>query len=94
VTEQEQEQALAQVQTAVRRYVHGRTDEDREDVVQEAMTRLLENRARLEPAAWVSYAVVSAGNLLRDRERAGAVHRRHQHRLHTPTCRTVRRSRS
>jgi len=83
MAEPEQERVLA-VRTTVQRYVAGRTDEDREDVVQEAMTRLLENRSRLEPGAWASYAVVSAGNLLRDRERLGSVTRRHQHRLYLP----------
>lgn len=78
------EQALTQVREAVERFVGGRTDVDAEDVVQEAMTRLLENRARLEPGAWASYAVVSAGNLLRDRGRARAMQRRHEHRLHAP----------
>jgi RNA polymerase sigma factor (sigma-70 family) len=79
----EQDRLLA-VRAAVQRYVAGRTDEDREDVVQEAMTRLLENRTRLEPDAWLSYAVVSAGNLLADRARVGSVARRHQHRLYQP----------
>ena len=76
---------LAVVRASVSRYVHGRPGaEDREDVVQEAMTRLLENRDRLEPAAWEAYAVVSARNLLRDRARASGVFRRHRHRLHEP----------
>lgn len=80
----EQDAALAEVHRAVTRYVRGRTDVDAEDVVQEAMTRLLENRDRLEQGSWGSYAVVSAGNLLRDRERSRAVWRRHAHRLHVP----------
>lgn len=78
------ERVLAQVRDAVAAFVRRRTEVDVEDVVQEAMTRLLENRDRLERSAWGSYAVVSAGHLLRDRERVGAVQRRHVHRLHTP----------
>lgn len=78
------ERVLATVGQAVEGFVRRRTDVDVEDVVQEAMTRLLENRLRLEPEAWGSYAVVSAGRLLRDRERAHAVQQRHVHRLHTP----------
>ena len=80
----EDEQTLAQVRAAVQTFVLRRTDVDVEDVVQEAMTRLLENSGRLERSAWGSYAVVSAGHLLRDRERVGAVQQRHVHRLHTP----------
>lgn len=80
----EDERALMQVREVVRRFVNGRTDVDAEDVVQEAITRLLESRGRLEPAAWASYAVVSAGNLLRDRDRAATVRRRHEHRLYVP----------
>ena len=80
----EEQDRLLGVRAAVQRYVASRTDEDREDVVQEAMTRLLENRTRLEPDAWLSYAVVSAGNLLTDRARVGSVARRHQHRLYLP----------
>ena len=73
------------VRESVSRFVRSRPGaEDPEDVVQEAMTRLLENRARLEPAAWEAYAVVSARNLLRDRDRASGVSRRHRHRLHEP----------
>jgi RNA polymerase sigma factor (sigma-70 family) len=78
---------LVLVRDTVSRFVRSRPgaeDQDREDVVQEAMTRLLENRSRLEPAAWEAYAVVSARNLLRDRDRATGVRRRHQHRLHEP----------
>ncbi len=81
-------QALSRVQRTVERFVRGRpdvsADADREDVVQEALARLLENRSRLEPEAWEAYAVVSARNLLLDRELAGHVRRRHEHRLHAP----------
>ena len=81
-------QSLRRVQEAVERFVRARpggsADADLEDVVQETMARLLENRARLEPATWEAYAVVSARNLLRDRDRAGRVQRRHLHRLHAP----------
>lgn len=80
----EDERALTQVRDAVETFVLRRTDVDVDDVVQEAMTRLLENCGRLERSAWGSYAVVSAGHLLRDRERRGAVQQRHVHRLHTP----------
>jgi RNA polymerase sigma factor (sigma-70 family) len=76
---------IALVRESVSRFVRSRPDaDDEEDVVQEAMTRLLENRSRLEPAAWEAYAVVSARNLLLDRHRASAVSRRHRHRLHEP----------
>ena len=76
---------LALVRESVSRFVRSRPGaQDEEDVVQEAMTRLLENRSRLEPAAWEAYAVVSARNLLRDRDRASRVSRRHRHRLHEP----------
>ena len=76
---------LALVRRSVTRFVRSRPGaEDHEDVVQEAMTRLLENRSRLEPAAWEAYAVVSARNLLRDRDRASGVSQRHRHRLHAP----------
>jgi len=76
---------LVLVRDSVSRFVRSRPGaEDHEDVVQEAMTRLLENRSRLEPAAWEAYAVVSARNLLRDRDRAAGVSRRHRHRLHEP----------
>ncbi len=78
---------LALVRATVSRFVRSRPgtqDQDREDVVQEAMTRLLENRSRLEPAAWEAYAVVSARNLLRDGDRASGVRQRHEHRLHEP----------
>lgn len=78
---------LLLVRDSVSRFVRSRPgaeDQDGEDVVQEAMTRLLENRSRLEPAAWEAYAVVSARNLLRDRDRLSGVRRRHQHRLHEP----------
>ena len=76
---------LALVRQSVSRFVRSRPGaEDTEDVVQEAMTRLLENRSRLEPAAWEAYAVVSARNLLRDRDRASRVSGRHRHRLHEP----------
>ena len=82
------DQQLTRVRGTVERFVRARPglpgDVDREDVVQETMARLLENRSRLEPEAWEAYAVVSARNLLLDRERAGRVRRRHQHRLHTP----------
>ena len=81
-------QALSRVQRTVERFVRSRpevsADVDREDVVQETLARLLENRSRLEPDAWEAYAVVSARNLLLDRERAGRVRHRHQHRLHAP----------
>ena len=81
----EQGRDLALVRESVSRFVRSRPGaEDREDVVQEAMTRLLENRSRLEPGAWEAYAVVSARNLLRDRERASGVRRRHAHRLLEP----------
>jgi RNA polymerase sigma factor (sigma-70 family) len=78
---------LALVRATVSRFVRSRPgaqDQDREDVVQEAMTRLLENRSRLEPASWEAYAVVSARNLLRDGDRASGVRQRHEHRLHEP----------
>ena len=81
-------QALARVRSSLERYVRMRGDgdgpTDREDVVQEAMVRLLENRSRLDPEAWEAYALVSIRNLLRDRDRAGEVRRRHRHRLHAP----------
>lgn len=80
----EDDHVLLRVRTAVETFVLRRTEVDVEDVVQEAMTRLLENQERLESETWASYAVVTAGNLLRDRERAGEVHRRHAHRLHAP----------
>lgn len=79
--------ALTQVRSAVLRFVSSRGGDgyvDGEDVVQEAMTRLLENRSRLEPGAWEAYAIVSARNLMRDRDRAGDVRRRLVHRLHAP----------
>lgn len=79
-----QERSLLSARGAVDAYVRARTDHDVEDVVQEAMTRLLENRARLDPDAWATYAVVCAGNLLRERARVGDVARRHAHRLHEP----------
>lgn len=81
-------QALVTVQETVRRYVRSRSgpdgQDDLEDVVQEAMARLLENRSRLETAAWASYALVSARNLLLDQDRAGRIRQRHGHRLHAP----------
>ncbi len=77
-------QALSQVRDVVERFTRGRTDVEVQDVVQEAVARLLENRSRLEPAAWAGYAVACAGNLLRDRDREAAVRRRHEHRLHAP----------
>lgn len=80
-------QALHRVQATVERFVRGRAGhsaEDSEDLVQETMARLLENRERLEPDSWEAYAVVSARNLLRDRERVRQVQRRHRHRLHAP----------
>lgn len=81
-------QALAAVQETVRRFVLSRSgphgQQDLEDVVQEVMTRLLENRSRLERAAWAPYALVSARNLLLDRDRAGRIRHRHRHRLHAP----------
>lgn len=84
----EQGRELALVRESVTRFVRSRPEaEDPEDVVQEAMTRLLENRSRLAPASWEAYAVVSARNLLRDRERASGVRRRHEHRLHEPDVR-------
>ena len=86
----EEGRELVLVRASVSRFVGSRPGadvEDREDVVQEAMARLLENRSRLDPAAWEAYAVVSARNLLRDRDRASAVSRRHEHRLHEPDVR-------
>ena len=86
----EEGRELVLVRESVSRFVGSRPGadvDDREDVVQEAMARLLENRSRLDPAAWEAYAVVSARNLLRDRDRASAVSRRHEHRLHEPDLR-------
>lgn len=79
-----EEEILDRVHETVERFVSARSDVDGEDIVQEAMTRLLENRTRLEPDAWASYAVVSAGNILLDLKREGDVRRRHAHRLHAP----------
>lgn len=80
--------AIVRVQSAVTRYVRGRQrglpGVEVEDVVQEAMTKLLENRSRLQPEAWEAFAVVSARNLLRDQERKDQVHHRHRHRLYAP----------
>lgn len=78
------EQALQRVREVLAGFVRGRTEDDPEDVVQEAMTRLLENRSRVDPSGWTGYAVVTATNLLRERERVTAVHERHAHRLHVP----------
>ncbi len=79
---------LLRAQSAVERYVRGRREGlpgiEVEDVAQEAMTRLLENRSRLQPEAWEAFAVVSARNLLRDQERKEQVHHRHRHRLYAP----------
>lgn len=70
---------LVQARTAVDRFVRARTSVDAEDLVQEALTRLLENSHRLDESTWPSYAVVVAGRLLHDRERASAVHARRGH---------------
>ena len=84
----EDAQTLTRVRRSVERFVSARPDAgdpaDVEDVVQEAMVRLLENRSRLQPDTWEAYAVVSARNLLLDRHRAREVRRRHGHRLHAP----------
>jgi len=79
---------LDRIRGSVERYVRGwrggTEPVEAEDVVQEAMTRLLENRGRLEPSAWEPYTLVSARNLLLDQDRLGEVRHRHRHRLHVP----------
>jgi DNA-directed RNA polymerase specialized sigma24 family protein len=81
------DEALALAEREVRRLLAGRpglTADDVDDLTQESLVRLLSNRGRLEAAAWPAYAVSTAGNLLRDQERAKGVQRRNVHRLHTP----------
>ena len=75
---------LLRVREVVEHFVAARTRDDPEDLVQEAMARLLESRDRLEPEAWAPYAVVTARNLLVNRERQRNLADRQRHRLHVP----------
>lgn len=75
---------LLHVRGLVERFVCQTASPDQEDVVQETMARLLEQRHRLSPDAWASYATVTARNLLVDGSRDRTLARRHLHRLYQP----------
>lgn len=81
---QQDELDVARVRTQVARFVQDRGDADVEDVVQESVARLLENQDRLTPDRWTPYAIVTARNLLVNRERRRVLASRHEHRLYDP----------
>jgi RNA polymerase sigma factor (sigma-70 family) len=55
-----------------------------DDIVQETLTRLLDARWRLDRAALVAYALVTARNLVAEHQRTAAVAQRHAPRLAEP----------
>src|SRR5687768_13586335 len=74
---------IALAADAVRRFLSGRV-QDRthaEDLVQEAVTRLIEVRERLDGAAAAPYAITIAKNLLVANARRADVEKRHAHRV-------------
>jgi RNA polymerase sigma factor (sigma-70 family) len=70
----------------VRRVVAARVSDPAsvDDLVQEALVRVLEARPRLEPAALAPYAVATARNLAYSLHRTTARHKRNEPRLHDP----------
>jgi RNA polymerase sigma factor (sigma-70 family) len=75
---------LLRIRDLTEHYVSVRTAEDAEDLAQEAMARLLASRSRLSRDVWPAYAVMTARNLLVNRERERSRALRNQHRLLMP----------
>jgi RNA polymerase sigma factor (sigma-70 family) len=78
--------SVLEVAQAVRRLVAARlrNSDEVEDVVQEAVIRVMSARARLDPEVLVPYAMVTAQNLMRGQWRNGDLASRHAHRLLDP----------
>lgn len=81
-----QEPDLLRLREPLRRYLSRVVDDEQEldDLVQETLLRVWEVRSRVGRAAAASYAVATARNLLKTRDRALQVQQRHAHRLHEP----------
>lgn len=77
------EDLLLAVTDVVRRVVGARVTDPHlaDDIVQETLARLIDNRSRLEESALLPYAVVTARNLVASQARADERSRRHAHRL-------------
>src|SRR4051812_20794622 len=75
--------SIAEVAAVVRRFAGSRLRDahDVEDLVQEALVRVMAARNRLGPDVLVPYAIVPAQNLLRGQWRDGDKQSRHAHRL-------------
>lgn len=73
---------LTEVVDAIRRYVASRIGAaQRDDVVQETVARLLEQRHRLDEGALLPYGLVTARNLLVSEARRHHVEERNRHRV-------------
>jgi RNA polymerase sigma factor (sigma-70 family) len=75
--------SIVELAAVVRRFAAARLRDthDVEDLVQEAVVRVMAARNRLDPDVLIPYALVTAQNLLRAKWRHGDVASRHAHRL-------------
>ena len=81
-----QDDDVVAVADAVRRYtIKALGDSDEvEDITQEAVTRLIANRWRIDRRTAPGYAIATARSLIVSRQRESDLAERHQHRLHDP----------
>lgn len=79
----QQPDGLAELTNVVKRVVAARVvnPDNRDDLVQETLARVLEARAKLDLEAVTPYAIVTAQNLVRSLARSQDTRRRHSHRL-------------
>lgn len=78
---------VLEIAASVRRFATAALGDhdDVEDVTQEAVTRLIDNRWRIDRRAAPGYAIATARSLLAGRRRATELAQRHQHRLIDPS---------